>query len=495
MSEKGLTKNKILSELMRSTHGKLDEYMPVGMEAAKTESEFTAHLIAYNHVNGQIRDSKIALPVITLACPEFPGDLVENSLAHLATLDPRNFVRALRFALGKTKGRGRMVRNLVEQYLRAKESHFFTKWERAAVQHRRSMKELYALFHVKPSAMANDILFKREYPKGSVFETIARLKDMSPTEAAAAILDRKIPYLIAVGAMGKKADDQDVTLAFINRMSATELITNSKMLNKRGIQTVPALRAAYNEALEKAGASTKATFKTTRAADVIEDETIKAKLQATQERQIKALGGIEGRWAVLADKSGSMTQAIEVARQVAGTLAKMVKQEVYLIFFDTVPRFMDVTGKTYEQILEATKRILAQGGTSIGCGLQYLMDKNEEVDGIAVVSDCAENTPPYFADRYGKYCESLGKSIPVYVYRCDAGMTSPSDTELSVSMKSAGHDLQEFDLRGSKVDFYSLPGLVKSMNTSRYSLIDTIMETRLLTINEVLGARQVTTHA
>jgi hypothetical protein len=481
-TEKGLTRNEIINQLSKSPHGKLTEYLAVGQEAAKQEGEFLAHLIAWDRVKGQIRDSKTALPVVSLSVPAFPEELVENSLAHLALLPPRELVKAVRFALEvKVPGRMQRVKRLVESYLRTRESNW-PKWERMVVQHKASVRELYALLHIKPLPSADLVLFKGFRPVGSLFADIAALKDMTPAEAAGTIMERKIPFLIARGAMGAKAKDPDVVLALMERMTPTELVTNTRYLEGVGVKTNPALRAAFEAGLTKAATSKKATLKTTRAAEseFIEDEGLKAKLRGLQEKQLQALGGVDGNWLVLGDCSGSMTTAIEAARQIAATLARMVKGNVHLIFFNTSPRYINATGKTYEELKKATRLITATGGTSIGCGLQYALDAQFDIDGIAVVSDGGENHLPWFTDVYRQYTEKFGKEPPVYLY-----LLNGETDVFSVRMGLVHRDVQKFDLRGN-VDYYSLPNTVQTMRVNRYSLVDEIMAAPLLTLEEVL---------
>lgn len=490
MSEAGLTKNQILSELSRSPHGKLAEYLPIGRAAAKSEAEFLAHLIAWDRAKGQIRDAKVALPIVSLSEPSYPDEFIDNSLAHVALLGPRELVRAYRFALEvRLPSRMRRLKRVIEAYLRDKEGE--RNWDRLALQHRAVLKELYALTHIKPSAKADAILFKGEHPAGSLFETVAMLGKMSPAEAAGTIIERKIPFLIAMGALGKKMSDPDLVLALIKQMSPTELITNTKMLEKLGVKTNPALRGAFTEALEKASKSTKNVLKTTQAVEAIDDEELKTKLRGVQDKQIAALSGVEGNWLVLADKSGSMTRAIELGRTVAATLAKLVKGKVTLIFFDTTPRAMDVTGKSLDEIKAMTRHVTANGGTSIGCGVQYAMDNKLEVDGIAIVSDGGDNTPPYFHTAYQSYVRWSGKEVPVYLYHCDG----ESDA-LTSYMRMAKLDIQKFEIN-QQTDYYSLPDLVSTMRTNRYSLVDEIMATPLLRLDKVLKSKgkEVLAHA
>lgn len=483
--EHALRKNEVIAQLVRSEHGNLGEYAPVVKLTAMEDPEFLAHIIAWDLLKGQIRDTKIALPVASLAVPSFDGELRENSLAHLLLLSPRDLARAVRFtrdpavALGSTQRKRLSL--VVEQYLRAREEkpRFF---ESAAMQHRESMKELYALNHIKPGDFANRVLFKGQ--KVGVFKDIAELKNMSAQEAASVILKRKIPFLVLQGAMGSRLKEPDVVLAMIGQMSATELVTNTKMLERLGIKTNPALRAAYEAGLQKVATSKKATLKTTRAAEQIGDKQLSEKLRGAQEKQLKALGGVDGDWLVLGDKSGSMSAAIDGANQVAAILAKMVKGKVHLVFFDSTPRYFDVTGKNYDEIKSITGRVTANGYTSIGCGLQYMLDKKLRMDGIAIISDMGENTHPHFAAVYQKVAKAFDSEPTVYLYIVGAHFP-PGQNPVSMSMNRIGVDVQEFDLNKG-FDYYSLPTLVQTMRVQRYSLVDEIMETPLLTREQVL---------
>lgn len=488
MENRALTKQKILSELSKSPHGKLAEYITVGKQAIAQEPEFSAHLMAWDRSHGQIRDSKVALPVVTLAFEKEP-EFLDNAFAHLALLGPRELLRAYEFAR-EVRPAGQMLpfRRLIANYLAEKEAD--KGWDHIAIQHRKTLKTLYALSHATPQKdRTHAVLFgfkgrgdakvKLPLPKGSIFEAVANLKNMSSVEAAGTILKYRIPFLIAAGALGAKAKDTDLVLALINTMSPTELVTNTKRLEKFGIKTNPALRAAFEAAIAKASTSKKNTLKTTAAIDAIEDEGLKDKLRKLQDKQIAVAGGPEGNWLVLADKSGSMSSAIELARHIAATLAKFVKGKVYLVFFDTAPLVVDVTGLALDQIQKATKHVRADGGTSIGVGLNRMLVEKIELDGIAVVSDGGENTSPRFADVYKRYSEFAGKEIPVYFY----DVHGASGWEQLIN--SAGIEMQTFKVNGN-IDYYSIPNLVQTMRSNQYSLVDEIMATPLLSLSDVL---------
>jgi len=206
------------------------------------------------------------------------------------------------------------------------------------------------------------------------------------------------------------------------------------------------------------------------------------KMRGVQEKQLDSMS-VEGNWLVLGDKSGSMHSAMEVAKQVAGILAKMAKGQTHLVFFNTAPNGRDVTGMAYDEIVKLTRHEKSDGGTSIGCGLKWALEKKLEIDGIAIVSDGGENATPFFPQTHKEYCAWSGKDVPVYLYHCDG-----EGNALSTSMKSAGIDMQVFEM-GRSVDFYSLPNIVSTMRTNRYSLVDEIMASRLLKLEDVFKAK------
>jgi len=472
--EKGLTKPQVIAQLTKSPHGDLSAYIPIGQVAVQEDPNFFAHLVAWNHQKGVIRDARVALPVIALSGAK-DREFVDNALAHMASLDPRSFIKALDFAR-TAKAPSRLVRRLVERFLREKESSWGD-WERTAIQHRKSMKTLYARYHVKPTVTANLALFANMVETGR-FGAVKQLSKVSPEEAARLIVEYKIPFLIAQGALGKKAKDPDVLMALIKRMTPTELVTNMKSLEKLGVRDHAILRAALEDALVVAStAKTRTVLKTTKAVEAVSDPALAAKMRNLQERQLDTVGKVEGRWLILGDKSGSMNEAIGIAKQIAAFLSRMASS-VSLVFFDTVPYAFDTTGKTLEEIAVATRHMCAAGGTSIGCGLANFMG---EVDGIVIVSDGGENTLPYFSEQYQRYETKTGLTPSVYFYQLKGDPNSISDR-----MLKAGLDMQTFDLRDSSVDYYSLPNMLATMRAGKYALLEEVMATPLLTLDKVL---------
>lgn len=477
MEKTHVTQVQMVNDLIRIGHGDLSIYADIGLPAAKHEPELFAHLIAWNQKKGEVRDSKVALPIIALRGIQ-DAVLHENAAAHLCLLSPRDLVRATRFhrQLPTPNGGGAWLKEAIKRYIRTRESNTLA-WDRTVLQHRKAMKTLYAMNHIKPSARANKILFKRQYPKNSIFQKVADLKNMAPQEAAGTILNAKIPFLVAVGALGGIKGKNDVILALIEGMTGPELINNTAALEKWGVMADPVLKSAYQAGIEKKPAKV-GTLKAGKAAGKVKSQKVAKKLKQVQEKKLDAKG-IEGDWLVLGDRSGSMSTAINLSREIAAFLARTVKGNVHLVLFNTSPAYFDVTGKDYDEIHEETRRYGATGGTAIGCGLDLLRERGIVVNGIAICSDGGDNTRPLFSEAYVRYFKQLGCEPTVYLWHV------PGENNKMVPLcNAAGIEVTVFEM-GRDVDYYSIPQLALTMRTGRYSLIDEIMETKLLTFNDV----------
>lgn len=492
-SEAALTKPEIIADLTRSPHGDLQQYVGIGLRAAHEDPDFFAHLLAWNHFKGEIRDAKAALPILHLAArqdehPEF----ADNALAHLADLNPKVFVKALDFGRAM-QAPSRLLRRLAERYVRDLEAER-RDWENAALQHPVSMRTLYARHHltrpdwVREAFWWGDKQRQRPLSTWGKFKLLREMRSMSALELSGVIAAQHLPWIIVRGVLGVRAKEPDVLIALVSRMTAADIVTNTKWLMKAGLKSVPAARAAYEQALEKAGRKGRAkgaTLKATTAAKAMSDlgdiQTA-GKLKALQERQLDHLKTIEGNWLVLGDKSGSMAHSIETAKEIASVLARLVKGRVDLLFFDTSPRLIgDVHGKTLEEIQQMSRTVVAGGGTVIGAGVRWATDRKLEVDGIVIVSDGGDNLPSNtFALAFQAYSQRMNRTPTVYFYKL-----SGDPDFLSGQCQRAGIDLQTIDIRGG-VDRYSLPNLVQTMRVGRYDLLDEILATPLRRLDEVL---------
>lgn len=480
MERVDLSRPNVINSLLNIGHGDLSIYKSTGIDMINLDPNFFAHLISYNNKVGKVRDSKAALPVIGLRSGD--DEYFENAAAHLCLLDPRNLVKAIRFHKSMpptNNGAGKYFKEAIRLYLKKREGNI--KWfDKTAIQHRRSLKELYALFHIKPSARAQRILFKKEKPQRSIFNVVAQLKNMKPTEAAGTIINYKIPFLIAMGALkGGIKNNSDIILALLGQMSRNELMNNAKLLEKNGVFDNKILKSAFDDAVKKTAKDSRTNALKASVASKAVSGKAKEAMNKVQEDNLRNLSGIEGDWLILGDRSGSMESSIDLAKKVAGFLANQVKGKVYLVFFDEVADYFDVTGKTLDQIEFATRGIHDRGMTSIGVGLDYILSRNIFINGIVICTDGGENKSPRFVTTYHKYCDNMGIEPTVYVLKMDG-----ERDVLSPSLARADIQYEKYVL-GEDFDYYSLPNVLSLLKTSRYTMYDEIMESELLTFKDV----------
>ena len=60
------TRNALIGSLLKMTHGKLEEYVKVGLAAATADPDLFGHFITWNGQRGKVRDAKIAFAVLAL---------------------------------------------------------------------------------------------------------------------------------------------------------------------------------------------------------------------------------------------------------------------------------------------------------------------------------------------------------------------------------------------------------------------------------------------
>lgn len=504
MSERGITRTEIHGQLSKSVHGKLIEYSPVIITAAKQDPEFLAHIIAFDCTNGQIKDSKVALPILSIASSDYPSEFIDNSLAHLALLSPRDLLKAIEFSitLKLPSTRQKKFEAMIRRYLHNKQEQS-NKWYHWVARHRRAVKRLYSLSHCGAPTWVKDVLFRNDYTAAPMLRDIANLHKMTPSRAAATIGKWHLSPLIISGAMaGSKEHQKDssVVQATMEQMSSTELVTRAKSLEKRGVGKDASLKSTFRSRIAKAVNSNKATLKTSVAAEEMEDESLKTMLHELQERQIQAQKdsgkGIEGNWLVICDRSSSQQHSIELGVHVSAAISKFVTGQVHLTLCNKDVIGLDCTGKSLEQLKQATRHTTASGSTSYGIGLEWAMSKNLKLDGIVIVGDGGENEAPIFAPLLNEYSAKLGKKPPVYFYQtfCPpeyALHPGGSPLRFGQFMKQHSIAFTQYDLTKGDVDYYSIPNLVAQMNANRFGVIEKIMACPLLTLEEILPLEYV----
>lgn len=460
----------ILNSLLTTPHRQYDEVARLHIQMIDRDPLFYGHLAVWYQYNGDVRDHKEVFVGNLLA-----SDLAEHREAGFALMQefpPYQVARVVDFMKQHKNKLPRSARSAVEYYLRKREAddRFF---DRAALRARKDMKKLYAGLHIKPSERADAILFKNDPPEDSLAYKLKELvKADSPAEQARMVVEYKIPYTIAVGAISHITPT--VLVALINSMSPQELINNMKSLKARGAMDHPEVKALIDRKLEKAQTDTRVSaFKARVAAEAADlDAETAQRLAKVTDEQVKKRGRISRPTALLVDKSGSMENAIEIGKRLAAMISGVSEGGLYVYAFDTLPYAVQAAGTELSDWEEAFRHIKAGGATSIGCGLEALRHKKIAVEQIIIVTDEQENSQPFLTTVYDQYRQEMQVAPNVVIVK-----VGQANGYLENGLRNKQISADTFTFAG---DYYALPNLIPLLSRpSRLDLLMEILETAL----------------
>jgi hypothetical protein len=361
----------------------------------------------------------------------------------------------------------RSLRTEISRYVREREAD--SDWfDGTVLVARKAMKRLYALNHIKPADRAQRILFDEDPPRDSrLFALRVLSQATTPAEQAQAIIDNAIPYRVASTIV--KQMTPTVLLALIERMSPQELINNIASLTKRGAMENADLKALIEQKLEQAQTADRVSaFKATRAIDATPNVSteMKAKLEKIADTQVKAKGRIQRPTALLIDKSGSMSLAIELGKRIGAMISAVCERELYVYAFDTLAYPIERGGDDIASWERALVGITAGGATSIGVSIEAMRLKGQYVEQIILVTDEGENRGPHFVPTLQKYRIDLKADPNVCIVRVPR-----STSGIETQCRSAGMNVDVLQFGG---DYYALPNLIPLL--SKPSKLELLME-------------------
>jgi hypothetical protein len=492
---------EILNTLLTSPHRKLDEIWPVHRVLVERDPRFYVRLAAWYQDHGDVRDHK-EMFIIALVLSGFEGHR-DVGLAMLRGLPPYQVVRVFDFIHGRKSTRKvraaasrekakaavgavvveppvttvveefglfrnppRALRTEIVRYLREREAE--PEWfDSTAMVARKALKRMYALLHVAPGDRAQKILFDEDPPADSRLAALKALSSTeSPADQARTIVEHAIPYRVAATLV--KQMTPTVLLALIERMSPQELINNLGALKRRGAFDNADLKALIESKLKDAKTADRVSaFKAEAAMGAVDlSDDVRRSLEEVADAQVKVKGRIDRPTALLIDKSGSMSVAIELGKRIGAMVSSISTQALYVYAFDTVAYPIESAGADLAGWEKALNGITAGGGTSCGVSVEALRRKKLYVEQIIVVTDEGENTPPLFVETLKKYREEVKADPNVCIVRTPGGQTLLVD-----QCRKAGIMADVFQFTG---DYYALPNLVPLL--SRPSKMDLLME-------------------
>jgi hypothetical protein len=462
---------QILNSFLTTPHRKLDELAPLHADALARDPLFYGHLAPWYFEKGEVRDHK-TLFVAHLATCEY-SEFREAAWVLLQGLAPYEVARVLdhaKLVIGKAP---RSLKSAIAHYLETRENNP-RQFDGAAMRARDDLKHLYASLRLKPGPRAQAILFDEHPPENSPLAALKKLAQAeSAEEQAEIIVAHKIPYTTAVGAL--RHITPALLVALINAMSPQEVVNNMASLKRRGAMEHAEVKTLIEAKLAEAKTDKRvSTMKAKKAVQVAQlDAETERKLTAITDQRVADKVEIKRPTALFVDKSGSMTQAIEVAKQLAALVSAVITAEFHVYAFDvaafeikvSVPRDRRPTLSDWES---AFKFIKSNGGTSIGVALSKMTKERINVEQIVLVTDEGENTAPFFRDAWTDYAKELQVAPSVIIVKV-GGPHLPFERGL----QERGIEMMAYEFRG---DVYSLPNVLPLLAMpSKAELVDLIM--------------------
>jgi hypothetical protein len=498
----------ILNTLLTTPHRKLDEVYPIHTKMILDDPRFYVQLGAWYAETGEVRDHQ-EMFVVQLCLSKFEGHR-EVGLAMIREMPPYQVVRVCDFIFGKkikeypkvatvamaTRGRRpvrgrpaapkvaapkptikdwglnkqlpRSVKTEIQRYLADREAD--NAWfDSSVLTARKAMKRLYVLSGKVPTERAQAILFDDKPPADSSAAIVKELaKATDPTEQAKIIVDNKVPYRVAATVV--TAMSPPVLAAIIEVMTPQELINNIGSLTKRGVMENADLKALVSEKLTQAKKGKRvAALKSLEAVKATPmSADIQKQLEDVADAQMKSKAKITRPTALFVDKSGSMSQAIELGKRIGSLISAVMDAPLYVYAHDTIPYPITCKGTDLAEWEKAFAGIKASGWTSMGCPVQALLAKKQFVENIVLITDEGENTAPYFFDVLDKYKKAMNADPAICIVK-----TTGATDKLEAAGRAKGITVDAWQFSGGS-DYYSLPGLLKFL--TRPSKLELLME-------------------
>ncbi|MBV9712050.1 MAG: VWA domain-containing protein [Ktedonobacteraceae bacterium] len=457
----------ILDTFLSTPHRHIEDLASLHIDALARDPLFYAHLAPWYFEKGAIRDHK-TLFVAHLATCEYP-EFRNVAWMLMQTLAPYEVARVLDHCKRVINKVPRSLKSAIAHYLGTREKNV-RQFDGAALRAREELKHLYASLRLKPGTRAQAILFDRQPPEGSSLAALKRLaKAEQAEEQAQIILDNKIPYTTAIGAV--KYVTSEMVAALIKNMSPQEVINNMASLKRHGALEDTHAKPLIDQKLEAAKSDRRVSaFKAKVAVEAAQlSGKIAEQLDAITDAQVKVRGRISRPTALLIDKSSSMHEAIDLGRQIGALVSALCEGGLFSYVFDTEAQPVLVEGNTLADWERALLNVYAGGATSCGAGLARLTKEQRRVEQIILITDEHENRAPFFKDEYAAYSEKMHIKPDVILVK-----VGQAGDHLERVCNKLGISANVFAFNG---DYYALTNLVPLLSQpSKAELIAEILE-------------------
>lgn len=422
----------LYQQLMNVPHRKIEPIVTGLREAMTVDPDFTARACVYLLAGGtKIRDQQDAA-VITLlqAPPQFQeyrqagrALLLGSNVYNISVGTPAKHIKVKSipaFRVMRTldyitqsdmkipRLRKTITRDFVN-YVQSNENVFHA----IVTNNRPALIELFVREHIRPNKLAKTVLFNNEPIEDTTSWWVRKIANEPDVKLKAQwIAEQRIPYRIAVSIAPKT--HPIVAMALIEVMTPTEAANSRAWIEKSGLLKNDEVKKVY---LQKVGRASNVASIAHRASSQGADEEVQAVMEMAQEKAVKSGDRIKSDLLLLIDRSGSLSQSIDVAVEFGARIAPVCDGQLRVVVFNDYASIVTVTDPTsLKGWKNAFKGITANGGTSIAKGFMKGIEGGFHPQAICIISDGAEHIGS-FTDVLDEYCNLSGMTPIVQMIR------------------------------------------------------------------------------
>lgn len=378
--------------------------------------------------------------------------------------------------LGK-KSPNRFVKSAVEYYLRYRESNT-SLMEGACLRAPNDLRSLYAKMHILPEdneqGWVNQYLFHGIAPDGSRMEGMKMLiASEDPSEQAEIIMNYNLPFPTVASLVENITPT--IMISFVETMTPQELLANMNLFKKHGALDNSELSKLIEKKISKIKNAKRGKVDAMKASVVAKsveglDAELAKVVEDVSDTQLSKYGKISRRTALLIDKSYSMSSAIELAKDLASSIAQAAVEDPYVVVFDTVPEEIkwdrsdgDITKRSaWDRKLAMYK---AGGMTYLHLCVDLMMRNGYNPEQIVIVTDEGENGGSFHVKMKAFHKEN-GYFPDVVMVRFG------SNSKVTENLKKIGVNVDV--LQSDEADNISIPNILNIL--SRKSIFELTQE-------------------
>lgn len=305
---------------------------------------FLAHLTSYIFRHSQSKDLKVFLAFVNSLSSADGSKFTEESeirkpnlryLAYAAlhdrSMNPKMVLRTLELANTKISIPGYLsnsrhlttgMKNAFRKYLLFREANPYILESQVKAGFKERIKNIYRILHMNPSDAAAATLRWRQKDREITITRQFSFDGLTHLQIAEMIQSEKIPYLTAMGELGRVEQKvtKPIAVALLEQASGDQAVIMTSTFDSAGVLSDPEVKALYEEKI----ASAKTTLDRAKTISKnVSKEVGELLKKAKSDKRKEATIGM-GKIFVHLDLSDSMDSGIEVARKLGAIIGEMI---------------------------------------------------------------------------------------------------------------------------------------------------------------------------